>query len=154
MWWLLGRLSMTRTQPGTGEKCQAAKSLKFDLYQVLRWKVSLNQTDSKPFLRAKQKPKTNRRWVKLASKRSVSVYCGFPCRWLLWVVTGSSPSRRKKTKNAWSQVRKKKTSAQRRLDMARKASWSQNSKLPHLQLTADKERSLEELSKVGKYKRL
>ena len=120
----------------------------------LTWKVSLDQTDSKPFLRAKQKPKTNRRWVKLASKRSVSVYCGFPCRWLLWVVTGSSPSRRKKTKNAWSQVRKKKTSAQRRLDMAQKASWSQNSKLPHLQLTADKERSLEELSKVGKYKRL
>ena len=73
----------------------------------VRWKVSLNQTDSKPFLRAKQKPKINRRWVKLASKRSVSGYRGFPSRWLLWVVTGSSPPRRKKTKNAWSQVRKK-----------------------------------------------
>ena len=68
---------MTRTQPGTGEKCQAAKSLKFDLYQVLRWKVSRNHTDSKPFLRAKQKPKTNRRWVKLASKRSMSVIVDF-----------------------------------------------------------------------------
>ena len=66
----------------------------------------------KPYLRARQKPKTNRRWVKLVSKRSVSVYRGFPSRWLLWVVTGSSPPRRKKTKNAWSQVRKKKTSAQ------------------------------------------
>ena len=30
------------------------KSLKFDLCRVLRWKVSLNQTDSKPFLRAKR----------------------------------------------------------------------------------------------------
>ena len=62
---------MTQTRPGTGEKGQAAKSLKFDLYRVLRWKVLLNQTDSKPFLQAKKKPKTNHRWVKLASKCSV-----------------------------------------------------------------------------------
>ena len=72
--WLIAHLSMTQTPPGNGEKGQAAKSLKFDLYRVLRWKVSLNQTDSKPFLWPKKKPKTNRRWVKLASKCSVSVY--------------------------------------------------------------------------------
>ena len=40
-------------------------------------------------------------------------------------------------------------SDQRRLDTVRKASWSQNSKLPHLQLTAEVERSLEALSEAG-----
>ena len=49
------------------------------------------QTDSKPLLNAKQKPKANRRSVKLPSKRFVSVYGGFPSRWLLWTVIGSSP---------------------------------------------------------------
>ena len=40
----------------------------------------LMQTYSKPLLKAKQKPKANRRSVKLPSKRFVSVYGGFPSR--------------------------------------------------------------------------
>ena len=47
--WLLARLSVAQTRLGSGEKGHAAKSLKFDLYRVLTWKVSLNQTDSKHF---------------------------------------------------------------------------------------------------------
>ena len=56
--------SVTQTRPGTGEKGQAAKSKTFDV--------------SKPFFF--YGPKRNRRSVKFASKRSVSVYCGFPSR--------------------------------------------------------------------------
>ena len=51
------------------------------------------QTYSKPLLKAKQKSKANRRSVKLPSKRFVSVYGGFPSRWLLWIAIGSSPPR-------------------------------------------------------------
>ena len=56
--------SVTQTRPGTGEKGQAAKSKTFEV--------------SKPFLWAKDG--RNRRSVKFASKRSVSVYRGFPSR--------------------------------------------------------------------------
>ena len=54
--------SVTQTWLGTGEKDQAAKLKTFEV--------------SKPFLRLKR----NRRSVKFASKRSVSVYRGFPSR--------------------------------------------------------------------------
>ena len=54
--------SVTQTQPGTGEKGQAAKSKTFEV--------------SKPFYG----PKRNHRSVKFAGKRSVSVYRGFPSR--------------------------------------------------------------------------
>ena len=49
------------------------------------------QTDSRPLLKAKHKPKTTCRSVKLPSKRFVSVHGGFPSRWLLWIAIGSSP---------------------------------------------------------------
>ena len=56
--------SVTQTRPGTDEKGQAAKPKTFEV--------------SKPFFF--YGPKRNRRSVKFASKRSVSVYRGFPSR--------------------------------------------------------------------------
>ena len=55
----------TAGREGTGERGQAAKSKTFEV--------------SQPFLRD-PRPKRNRRSVKFASKRSVSVYRGFPSR--------------------------------------------------------------------------
>ena len=57
--------SDTAGREGTGERGQAAKSKTFEV--------------SQPFLRD-PRPKRNRRSVKFASKRSVSVYRGFQSR--------------------------------------------------------------------------
>ena len=59
------RDSDTAGREGTGERGQAAKSKTFEV--------------SQPFLRD-PRPKRNHRSVKFASKRSVSVYRGFPSR--------------------------------------------------------------------------
>ena len=89
--------SVTQTQPGTGEKGQAAKSKTFEV--------------SKPFYG----PKRNHRSVKFAGKRSVSVYRGFPSRCTL-NCNRIEPTAKKKDKELTPDrrfnYRKKKTSAQ------------------------------------------